>query len=116
MIVHHNMVISTQCETLLIIFPNLGPISVGQWLQLWSGYPLVLSRKLHAETFVFMIINKFSKVELTYINHFVLSRPSPIVPAGIIVQEVPASELSESATTPCASTCSRFDDPFTQGN
>ncbi|XP_052692160.1 myb-related transcription factor, partner of profilin-like [Crassostrea angulata] len=34
------------------------------------------------------------------------SRPSPVVPAGIIIHEVPASEnseLSESASTPCAS-------------
>uniref|UniRef100_A0A8W8M6T6 Myb/SANT-like DNA-binding domain-containing protein n=1 Tax=Magallana gigas TaxID=29159 RepID=A0A8W8M6T6_MAGGI len=33
------------------------------------------------------------------------SRPSPVVPAGIIIHEVPASEnseLSESASTPCA--------------
>lgn len=38
------------------------------------------------------------------------------MPAGIIFHEVPASELSELATTPCANTCIRFDDSFTQGN
>lgn len=59
-----------------------------------------------------MIIDEFKK--LTHINYILVSRSYPIVSAGIIVQQVPASELSESATTP--STCTRFDDPFTQGN
>uniref|UniRef100_A0A8W8ML52 Myb/SANT-like DNA-binding domain-containing protein n=1 Tax=Magallana gigas TaxID=29159 RepID=A0A8W8ML52_MAGGI len=71
--------------------------------QLWQD----IANQVNA---VAMVLQSLSEVAIEGISGGVdtaecESRPSPVVPAGIIIYEVPASEnseLSESASTPCA--------------